>query len=128
MRGSRTILITTHFMEEADVLGDRIVIINNGELQCYGSTMFLKKRFGTGYELSVISKNGPDGVIRNQVELLVPKSKLKSYNNGVFLFNLPTEYSSKFAEMFAVLEVNKTNWRIDGFGLSLTTLEDVFLK
>ena len=115
-------------MEEADVLGDRIVIINNGELQCYGSTMFLKKRFGTGYELSVISKNGPDGVIRNQVELLVPKSKLKSYNNGVFLFNLPTEYSSKFAEMFAVLEVNKTNWRIDGFGLSLTTLEDVFLK
>lgn len=47
----RTILLSTHFMDEADVLGDRIAIMNQGELKCYGSSFFLKNAFGTGYEL-----------------------------------------------------------------------------
>lgn len=42
----RTILLTTHFMEEADVLGDRIAIMANGEIQCCGSPLFLKKKYG----------------------------------------------------------------------------------
>jgi ATP-binding cassette subfamily A (ABC1) protein 3 len=46
MRGERTILITTHFMEEADVLGDRIAIMYNGRVQCYGTSLFLKKLYG----------------------------------------------------------------------------------
>jgi ATP-binding cassette subfamily A (ABC1) protein 3 len=46
MRGKRTILITTHFMEEADVLGDRIGIMYNGRVQCYGTSLFLKKLYG----------------------------------------------------------------------------------
>jgi ABC-type multidrug transport system ATPase subunit len=46
MRGEKTILITTHFMEEADVLGDRIAIMYNGQVQCYGTSLFLKKLYG----------------------------------------------------------------------------------
>lgn len=46
LRGSRTILITTHFMEEADVLGDRIAIMDHGRLICYGTSMFLKTEYG----------------------------------------------------------------------------------
>jgi ABC-type multidrug transport system ATPase subunit len=46
MRGERTILITTHFMEEADVLGDRIAIMYSGRVQCYGTYLFLKKLYG----------------------------------------------------------------------------------
>jgi len=33
-------------MEEADVLGDRIAIMAEGKMQCVGSPMFLKKRYG----------------------------------------------------------------------------------
>ena len=43
---SRTILLTTHFMEEADILGDRIAIMARGEIQCYGTSMFLKQKLG----------------------------------------------------------------------------------
>ena len=43
---NRTILLTTHFMEEADILGDRIAIMARGEVQCYGTSLFLKKRLG----------------------------------------------------------------------------------
>lgn len=41
----RTILLTTHFMDEADLLGDRIAIMADGKLQCSGSSLFLKSRY-----------------------------------------------------------------------------------
>lgn len=44
-------LLTTHFMDEADLLGDRIAIMAGGELQCCGSSFFLKKKYGAGYSL-----------------------------------------------------------------------------
>jgi ABC-type multidrug transport system ATPase subunit len=40
-------------MDEADMLGDRIAIISHGKLICCGSSMFLKKRFGNGYYLTL---------------------------------------------------------------------------
>uniref|UniRef100_A0A671GB12 ABC transporter domain-containing protein n=1 Tax=Rhinolophus ferrumequinum TaxID=59479 RepID=A0A671GB12_RHIFE len=42
----RTILLTTHYMDEADVLGDRIAIMVKGALQCCGSSFFLKQIYG----------------------------------------------------------------------------------
>ena len=47
----RTLLLTTHFMDEADVLGDRIAIMCDGELKCHGTSFFLKKKYGSGYRL-----------------------------------------------------------------------------
>nr|CAD7269391.1 unnamed protein product [Timema shepardi] len=52
----RTIMLTTHFMDEADLLGDRIAIMAGGGLQCCGSSFFLKKRFGAGYKLVIVNK------------------------------------------------------------------------
>ena len=52
----RIIILTTHYMDEADILGDRVGIMNEGELVCLGSPLFLKNRFGTGYTLTVIKK------------------------------------------------------------------------
>ena len=43
-------------MDEADILGDRIAIISNGKLRCVGSPLFLKSRFGEGYNLTVVKK------------------------------------------------------------------------
>lgn len=34
-------------MEEADVLADRIAIMNHGEIVCHGTPLFLKKSYGT---------------------------------------------------------------------------------
>ncbi len=49
-KAGRTILLTTHFMDEADLLGDRIAIMAEGQLRTAGSSMFLKTRFGVGYD------------------------------------------------------------------------------
>lgn len=53
-KAGRTIILTTHFMDEADLLGDRIAIINCGKLVCCGSSLFLKSLYGTGYYLTLV--------------------------------------------------------------------------
>jgi len=42
----RTLVLSTHFMDEADALGDRIAIMAGGRVQCCGSSLFLKKQYG----------------------------------------------------------------------------------
>jgi ATP-binding cassette, subfamily A (ABC1), member 3 len=60
----RTILLTTHYMEEADLLGDRIAIMAHGQLQCCGSSMFLKNIYGAGYHLTVVYKRDRSEVLQ----------------------------------------------------------------
>jgi ATP-binding cassette subfamily A (ABC1) protein 3 len=42
-------------MEEADVLGDRVAIMAKGKVQCYGSPLFLKRKFGGFNYLSILN-------------------------------------------------------------------------
>lgn len=45
----RSIILTTHSMEEADILSDRIGIMARGRLRCIGTSTLLKSRFGAGF-------------------------------------------------------------------------------
>ena len=49
----KVIILTTHSMEEADILGNRIAILSKGELHCIGTSVRLKSNFGSGYKLIV---------------------------------------------------------------------------
>lgn len=65
----RAIILTTHSMEEADILSDRIGIMAKGRLRCIGTSIRLKSRFGTGFIATVsfnASNNGmspPNGAL-----------------------------------------------------------------
>ena len=56
-KSGRIIVLTTHFMDEADFLGDRIGIMGEGKLICCGSSVFLKNKFGVGYNLIVVKED-----------------------------------------------------------------------
>jgi ATP-binding cassette, subfamily A (ABC1), member 3 len=56
-RTGRIIVLTTHYMDEADVLGDRIGIMDQGKIVCLGTSLFLKKRFGVGYNLTLVKSD-----------------------------------------------------------------------
>jgi ATP-binding cassette subfamily A (ABC1) protein 3 len=49
----KIVILTTHYMDEADILGDRIAIMTAGEVECTGSSLFLKQRYGVGYQLII---------------------------------------------------------------------------
>ena len=44
-------------MDEADFLGDRIGIMGEGKLICCGSSVFLKNKFGVGYNLTMVKED-----------------------------------------------------------------------
>ena len=52
-RERRSLIITTHSMEEADTLCTRIGIMTKGVLRCLGSSLHLKSKYGGGYHLYV---------------------------------------------------------------------------
>ena len=58
-RSGHILCLTTHYMDEADALGDRIAIMSDGQLACSGSSDFLKRAFGCGYVLAFAKKQGP---------------------------------------------------------------------
>lgn len=53
LRKEKAILVTTHYMEEAEELGDTICILANGKLERTGSPLELKRKYGNGYCLKL---------------------------------------------------------------------------
>lgn len=73
----RIVVLTTHYMDEADILGDRIGIMANGKLTCLGTSMFLKNKFGVGYNLTLVksSTEPNNSIIEFMTENLGPNVK-----------------------------------------------------
>ena len=44
----RTVILSTHYLDEGELLGDRIAIMADGKLQCHGSALFLRSKYGEG--------------------------------------------------------------------------------
>jgi ATP-binding cassette subfamily A (ABC1) protein 3 len=125
----RTILLTTHFMDEADLLGDRIAIMTAGELQCCGSSFFLKRKYGAGYYL--IMDLAPECQPENITNLLrryIPHVQVQTQAGSEVIYQLSESDSHKFQKMLRRLEKNMNQLGILSYGVSLTTLEDVFMK
>ncbi|GBG28748.1 ABC transporter ATP-binding protein [Hondaea fermentalgiana] len=133
-REGRVIVLTTHFMDEADVLGDQIAIMAEGKLKCLGSSLFLKRRFGAGYVLTMVKKPEADPTqdaanvkqIRMIVTKYVPQAVLSSNVGTEVTFQLPTASAGKFPALFQ--EIDSSSLPIEQYGVSVTTLEEVFLQ
>lgn len=125
----RTILLTTHFMDEADVLGDRIAIMSDGELKCCGTSFFLKKRFGTGYRLVCVKNEDCEtNNVTNILREYIPGIQVQEDIASELAYALPDEYVDRFETLFQKLEEKQESLKLGSFGVSLTTLEEVFLK
>uniref|UniRef100_A0A8C4LDU7 ATP binding cassette subfamily A member 3 n=1 Tax=Equus asinus asinus TaxID=83772 RepID=A0A8C4LDU7_EQUAS len=128
-KSDRTILLTTHFMDEADLLGDRIAIMAKGELQCCGSSLFLKQKYGAGYHMTLVKEPhcNAEGISR-LVHHHVPNATLESSAGAELSFILPKESTHRFESLFAKLEKKQKELGIASFGASVTTMEEVFLR
>ncbi|XP_046904791.1 phospholipid-transporting ATPase ABCA1-like isoform X1 [Hypomesus transpacificus] len=169
----RTIILSTHHMDEADILGDRIAIISHGKMCCCGSSLFLKKCFGSGYYLTLVkvaegmtsprpasthtqvkeeeacpsmSSSVDEGIGSQSWDNSSEPSDLTAINRlvhrhipeAVFLENIGQEityilpYSGArdgtFALLFKELDLEMGDLGVSTYGISDTTLEEIFLK
>ncbi|CAG0889944.1 unnamed protein product [Cyprideis torosa] len=128
-RGGRTILITTHFMDEADYLGDRIAVLAYGEVQCCGSSLFLKKILEVGYELVIEKeKEASTSKITKFVQKAIEGAFLQQDIGVDLIYVLPSHNTSKFPTLFHGLESNRRSLGIVGFGATSPNLQQVFIR
>jgi ATP-binding cassette subfamily A (ABC1) protein 1 len=128
-REGRVMVLTTHFMDEADILGDRICIMANGGVKCMGSSSFLKERFGVGYILTLIKAPGLH--VESILKLLrahVPEASVATNVGAELNLRLPMTSSPRFPAMLAELDQRLAEVGVLSYGISITSVEDVFLK
>ena len=125
MRGQKTILISTHDMEEADILGDRIAIVHMGRLKSYGTSMFLKKLLGQGnIEVTLSTESWCDPQrIRNELD---SRGQIVNIDGGKIVLSIP--HTLDLPDSLDRMEINKKELGVTGMSVSLITLEQVFLK
>ncbi|CAD8078613.1 unnamed protein product [Paramecium primaurelia] len=129
-KDNRIIVLTTHFMDEADFLGDRIGIMGEGKLLCSGSSVFLKNRFGVGYNLTLVkdSTQIESQPIIDNVMKYISSATILSNVSAEVVMQLPIDSVDKFPNLFEYLDKNLKTLHIATYGISITTLEEVFLK
>ncbi|NXS84450.1 ABCA4 protein, partial [Erpornis zantholeuca] len=91
-RPGRTIILSTHHMDEADILGDRVAIISQGKLFCSGSPVFLKNSFGSGFYLTLVRKVRTTKMGRATVKVIhhhIPEAKLIESIGQELIYLLP---------------------------------------
>ncbi|XP_078394771.1 ATP-binding cassette sub-family A member 13-like [Cetorhinus maximus] len=136
-RAGRTIIFTTHHLDEADILSDRIAILENGQLNCSGSPAFLKEQYGQGYSLTISKKHsivGSDescdvGLVTSLVKQHIPLAFLKQDSFGELIYSVPTiEDKTAYERLFQDLDKDMEKLYLSSYSISDTTLEEVFLK
>jgi ABC-type multidrug transport system ATPase subunit len=127
----RVIVLSTHYMWEADNLADRIAILSEGSLVALASPKYLKSELGLGYVLSLSKSfpHTPEKDIDTFVYDFFPNGRSAAKSAGREMsFFLPFEDVPKFGDFFTKLEVSSKELEIDSYGISLTSLEQIFIK
>ncbi|XP_063992095.1 ATP-binding cassette sub-family A member 13-like isoform X2 [Diachasmimorpha longicaudata] len=136
-RQNRTVLLSTHHLDEADMLSDTVVIMHKGKVLCKGSPLTLKTTYGQGYWLNV-SFPTPEGNryverqrLQKLVESIVPNATLDSLSSEVRV-SLPFQgkhgVANDIAGVIKKLEDSKTSLGFSRISLDCDTLERVFLS
>ncbi|KAJ8764066.1 hypothetical protein K2173_004960 [Erythroxylum novogranatense] len=123
----RAILLTTHSMEEAEALCDRLGIFADGSLQCVGNPKELKARYGGSYVFSMTTTEEHEKEVMKMIRHLSPNAERTYHISGTQKFEIP-KHEVRIADVFHAVENAKSRFPVFAWGFSDTTLEDVFIK
>ncbi|MBN1339527.1 MAG: ABC transporter ATP-binding protein [Bacteroidales bacterium] len=120
----KTILLTTHNMDEADRLADRVAIIDKGKLLMLDTPANLKKSIGTGDVLEIVIEEAPEEALKKT------ESDLSAICRQVMVtgMSLMLKANHIIAMIPSITEIIKgNNLVIREIRLRENTLEDVFI-
>ena len=128
----KIIILTTHSLDEAEYLGDKIGIIYDGHFICSGTSSYLKSKYSCGFNINLIINSS----IFNENNKLILFRKIKEFNNdatirlfsrGIFSINIKSANQNNY-EIFNYIEESKNKLGINDYTINSTSLEDVFIK
>ena len=114
----KTVFLTTHYMEEAQVLADRIAIINQGKITVIGSPQELISRYG-GLKVLIIRKGD-----RKLADFLQKQFGQVTVNGNDDIL-IKIDDIKEFWRIMSILTEKKIDKEVE---LQTPTIEDVFLK
>ena len=115
-RGKRTIIFTTHFLDEADLLSDQIAILSRGSLKAQGSAVELKHKLGGGFRVHVFKTPGDNHVLPKYSGIATKEMVDQT------MYTLPD--SGQAADFVRLLETHG----IKNYEISSPTIEDIFFN
>jgi len=126
----KSIILTTHALEEAEALCDRVGIMAKGLMRTVGTPTDLRLRFDKGYKFMMAvdtADPGREATALTYVKELLPAARCVDSINGVHTYVVPKD-GVKMSTIFSGMTSNKDKYHIKDWGLSHTTLEEVFLQ
>ncbi|KAK3089434.1 hypothetical protein FSP39_003578, partial [Pinctada imbricata] len=123
-----TILLSTHFLDEADIIGDRIAIMHDGRVLCNGSAMFLKQNLGSGYHLKFNKEDDCDlESVMSVVRSHLPGAQLiDNIGSDVTVsLQLQNQTMADLQQCLSEVENNADKLGIGNYGIYDTTMEEV---
>nr|VDC82643.1 unnamed protein product [Brassica rapa] len=121
------IILTTHSMEEAEFLCDRLGFFVDGGLQCIGNPRELKGRYGGSYVFTMTTSSEHEEIVERLVQNISPNAKKVYHLSGTQKFEIPKQ-EVMISDLFLMVESAKSKFTVFAWGLADTTLEDVFFK
>ena len=119
-----TIFLTTHYMEEADQLCDRIGIIDKGKIQVIDSPQNMKDAMGKEVISLTIEENENEKEFLSELEKIELINKINHDHNKITLFaSRGTEVIPKIFQISSELKI-----KINSISLTQPTLDDVFIS
>jgi ABC-type multidrug transport system ATPase subunit len=152
----QTVILTTHSMEEAEALSDRLAIQVQGKLRCVGTPDHIKNTHGAGYQLELLvsrharvesrqgppsfgmahdSEASPDPVVMKFITDLCSDAKCLEFHEGRYLFQLPVlkavgaaHHEVSLAALFAWMQEGYQKIGMQDYSISRPSLEQVFIR
>ena len=129
---NKIVLLTTHYLDEAEYLGDRIGIMSDGKFICSGTSSFLKSKYPCGFNLNLLvnpekfNDNAKQAFFEG-IKRYDNKAEIRISSKSIFTINIKSN-NKNIPEIFDYVEEKKSEYGIDDYTVSSTSLEDVFLK
>jgi ABC-2 type transport system ATP-binding protein len=123
-KGGTTVLMTTQYLEEADLLADDIAVIDHGTLIARGTALELKQRTG-GERLEILVTN-PDQVPAAAAALATLSGETPFVDAAARHVSVPVSSHGGILTR-AVRELDAAGVEVDDIGFRRPTLDEVFL-
>jgi len=126
VKDNKSVVLTSHSMEECEALCTRLGIMVNGRFLCFGSPQQLRSKYGQNYTIGIRAKLEELESVGDFMTANFPDSSLKDQHHNMLEFAIPLK-GLLLSEVFTKLEILRATDTIFDYSVTQTTLDQIFV-